>query len=77
MDETLYNTTDLYMTAVLISGRYHIKEVTLEGNTRRFHFTDSPELRDRIMKYRNKDLPGDLREFVNSIETVKEILHSE
>lgn len=79
MAEETYSTTDFYLTAVLISQKYKIKETTKEGpndRVKRFHFEDSEKLRDTIMEYMNGDLEGNIREFRNSIETVKDMVHS-
>jgi len=79
MAEGTYSTTDFYLTAVLISCKYKIQETTTEGpngRVKRFHFEDTPSLRNTIMQYMNGDLEGNIREFRNSIETVKDMVHS-
>ncbi len=78
-EQELYGTTDFYTTAVLISQKFEVKKITREGpdkRVKRFHFEDTPELRDTIMKYMNGALTGDLRNFRNSIENVKDLVHS-
>ena len=74
-----YSTTDFYTTAVLISKKFLVKEVSVEGTSRkvkRFHFEDTPLLRDTILQYMNRTLDGNLREFRDAIETVKDLVHS-
>ena len=75
----LYSTTDFYTTAVLICKEYEIVKVTREkkdSKVRRFHFESTDELQDTIMKYMNGQLEGNLRKFRNSIETVRDLVHS-
>lgn len=75
----MYSTTDFYITAVLLLRKYKIKETTLEGpkdKVKRFHFDDSDELREVILSYTNGDLVDNIREFKNSIECVKDLVHS-
>jgi hypothetical protein len=79
MSDLLYSTTDFYTTAVLISKKFLVKSVTVEGTNRkvkRFHFDDTPELRQVILEYTNRVLEGNLREFRDAIETVKDLVHS-
>ena len=79
MEEGMYATTDFYTTAVLIAQKFEVKEITTEGpgnRVKRFHFEDSKELKEVIMKYMNNTLNGNLREFRNAIETVKDMVHS-
>jgi predicted secreted protein len=79
MSDNKYSTTDFYTTAVLISQNFEVTEITREGpsqKVKRFHFNDTPELRDVIKKYVNGQLMGDLRNFKNSIECVKDMVHS-
>lgn len=74
-----YSTTDFYTTAILIAQKFEVKQITTEGpngRVKRFHFDDSKELKDVIMKYMNNTLVGNLREFRNAIETVKDMVHS-
>jgi len=73
-----YNTTDFYATAVLIAMKFEVKEVTTEGTgnkIKRFHFEDTPALRETLMKYMNGTLTGSLREFRNAIDSVKDLVH--
>ena len=79
VEKSLYSTTDFYTTAILISQKFEVKEVTNEGpgsRVKRFHFDDSKELRETIMKYMNGALLGNLREFRNAIESTKDLVHS-
>ena len=79
MEDTRYSTTDFYTTAVLLLKKYKIKEITTEGpqkKVKRFWFEDSDELRAIIMEYMNGDLCENLRDFRNSIDTVKDLVHS-
>jgi hypothetical protein len=81
----MYSTADFYTAALLICLRYEIVEVTREGvesrrdgkgRTRRFHFYDSKELRQDLMDYMNNKKVGNLRDYRDAIETVKELVHS-
>lgn len=70
-----YTTTDLYTVAVLVSQGYPIEEV--RGDSRKkFVFKDNEQLRTCIRDFMNGALKGDLRNFKNAIETVKDLLHS-
>lgn len=78
-DENIYSTTDFYTTACLLSQEYKVISITTEGpgnKVKRFHFQDSPELRKTILAYMNRDLSGNLRQFRDAIETVKDMVHS-
>lgn len=78
-EESLYTTTDFYTTAVLISKKFLVKKITTEGpgkKVKRFHFDDSPELRQIVLDYMNRSLTGNIREFRDAIETVKDMVHS-
>ena len=79
MSENEYATTDFYTTAVLIAQKFEVQSITTEGpagKVKKFHFADTPALREAIMKYMNGTLTGNLREFRNAIETVKDMVHS-
>ena len=79
MQEGIYSTTDFYTTAMLIAQRYEVKQVTSEGpsgRVKRFHFTNNDELQKIVMKYMNGSLEGNLKDFKNAIETVKDLVHS-
>ena len=74
-----YSTTDFYITAVLITKDFEVEEITQEGpenRTKRFHFTENKELRNTILHYMNGNLEGNLKEFKQAIETVKDMVHS-
>lgn len=74
-----YSTTDFYTTAVLIAKRFQVERITTEGpgnKVKRFHFKDSPELRQVILSYMNRQQEGNLRDFRDAIETVKDMVHS-
>lgn len=78
--DTAYSTTDFYTTAVLIAMDFEVLEVTKEGpgnRVKRFHFEDTPELRDAIKQYLNGKLTGSYRKFKNSIESVKDMVHGD
>lgn len=78
-DEQEYSTTDFYTTACLLSQEFKVQEVTTEGpgnKVKRFHFKDTEELRKMILSYMNRDLTGNLRQFRDAIETVKDMVHS-
>lgn len=76
---TAYSTTDFYTAAVLIAQGFKVDKVTTNpgGRVKTFHFPDSVELRDIQMKYVNGILEGNIRQFKNSIETVKDLLHTQ
>lgn len=78
-EEELYGTTDFYTTAMLISKKFEIKKVTSEGRegrTKKFYFEDSDELRETLMRYMNAALEGNIREFRNAIDVVKDLVYS-
>lgn len=77
--DTEYSTTDFYTAAVLISQGFEVKNVTTNTTTKvkKFHFIDTPVLRDIQMSYLNGNLNGNIRVFKNAIETVKDLLHSQ
>lgn len=78
--DSTYSTTDFYTTAVLIAMDFEVLEVTKEGpgnRVKRFHFEDTPELRNVIKQYMNGKLQGSFREFKNSIEVVKDLVHGD
>ena len=74
-----YSTTDFYTTAVLISQDFPVIEVTKEGHggkVKRFHFKQTPEVQKVVMDYINGKLEGNIRDFRNAIETVKDMVYS-
>ena len=80
-----YTTTDFYTAALLMCLGYELLETRSEGHngqpdprgrTKRFCFEDSKELRAHILSYMNSKLEGNLRNFRDSIEKVKDIVHS-
>ncbi len=80
MSDKRYSTTDFYTTAVLISKNFEIVEVTAEGpagKVKKFHFSDSDDLRKMVLAYHNGALEGNLRDMRNGIEAVKDMVHSE
>lgn len=79
MDESKYVTSDFYTTAVLILSGFEVLEVTSHGpalKVKKFHFENTAELQEVIMSYMNGKLEGNIRAFRNSIETVKDMVHS-
>ena len=75
-----YSTTDFYTAAVLISQKFEVQSVSLGGpgnRVKRFHFKESPAIRSTVMSYMNRILVGNLREFRDAIETVKDLVHSD
>jgi hypothetical protein len=75
----MYSTTDFYTTAVLMSQGFLVKKVEGEGpgnRVKRFFFEDSDELRETILQYINGTLEGNIRDFRNAIEKVKDLVHS-
>ena len=84
-EKELYSTTDFYTAALLICLKYEIKKVTREnpggsddpqGKVRRFYYEDTDELRADILEYMNGKKSGNLREFRDAIENVKDLVHS-
>lgn len=78
-DNLEYTTTDFYTTAVLISKKFIVTQVSTEGpgkKVKRFHFTDSQDLRQVVLSYMNRVLEGNIREFRDAIEIVKDMVHS-
>ena len=74
-----YSTTDFYTTAVLISQEFQVTEVSREGHqgkVKRFHFDKTPEVQEVVMSYINGKLEGNIRDFRNAIETVKDMVYS-
>ena len=78
MAET-YNTTDFYITAMLIAEDHEVISITTEGpdnRVKRFHFDDSEELRSKVLQYMNGKLNGSYKKFKQAIETTKDMVHS-
>jgi hypothetical protein len=74
-----FNSTDFYIVAMLVSQGFPIINIGNEGRdgkVKRFHFVDTEELRAAILKYTNGILEGNIKGFKNSIESIKDILHS-
>lgn len=74
-----YSTGDFYTTAVLLFSGFDVVEITSsgpDGRVKKFHFENSPELQQVIMDYMNRRLVGNIRQFRDSIETVKDMVHS-
>jgi len=77
--EGKYTTTDFYTTAVLVLKKFEVLEITSEGPTnrvKRFVFEDNDELRTTILSDTNGTMDGNLRDFRNGIECVKDMVHS-
>lgn len=75
-----YITSDFYTAAVLVSQGFNVSEVStasVGSKVKKFHFANSPELKDIQMKYLNGSLEGNIRSFKNAIETIKDIIHSD
>lgn len=77
----LYNTADFYTAALLICRGHKIEKITTEKSKHKkdkksFYFTDSEELQADLLSYMNRDLEGNLRDFRDAIERVKDIVHS-
>lgn len=75
-----YSTTDFYTTAVLISRGFAVVDVCREGHqgkVRRFHFEKTPAVQEVVMSYINGKLEGNIRDFRNAIETVKDMVYSQ
>lgn len=74
-----YATTDFYTTAMLVYKKFPVIKITAEGNNgrvKRFHFEDTDELRQAILCYMNGQMEGNLRDFRNSIESIKDAVHT-
>ena len=77
--ESQYSTTDFYTTAMLISQNFTVLHVTKEGpngKVKRFYFDKTPEVKEVVMSYVNGKLNGNVRDFKNAIETVKDMVYS-
>ena len=77
--DTQYSTTDFYTTAMLISQNFTVLHVTkegLNGKVKRFYFDKTPEVKEIVMSYVNGKLNGNVRDFKNAIETVKDMVYS-
>ena len=73
----MYETTDFYTCAVLISCGFEVKQIeNKQGNTKKFFFEDTGPLRETILKYMNGALDGNLRTFKNAINATKDMIHS-
>lgn len=73
----LYGTTDLYTAAVLMSCGHKVVEViNADSKTKRFHFQDSPALHIARMSYLNGTLEGNIKNFKNAIEAIKDMIYS-
>lgn len=75
-EETLFATTDFYTSALLVCLGYEIKKITADGRVKKFHFEDTPELRQDILDYMNRKKMGNLRDFRDAIERIKDLVHS-
>ena len=77
-EEGLFGTTDFYTSALLICLGYEIRKITSEnfGKLKKFHFEDSEELQNDILAYMNRKQVGNLRDFRDAIERVKDLIHS-
>lgn len=78
--EKEYSTTDFYTTAVLISQKFQVLYVSKKGTTGKvkcFHFDNTPLVQKAIMNYINGNLEGNIKEFRNALETVKDMVHSQ
>ena len=78
-DKKDYTTTDFYTTAILVLLKFEVLEIRAEGasgKVKRFVFKDVPELRETILSYMNGTMEGNLRDFRNAIETIKDMVHS-
>jgi hypothetical protein len=79
LTEGLYGTTDFYTAALLICLNYEVKKITTgqpNKKVKTFHFEDSEGLRKDILDYMNSKREGNLRDFRDAIETVKDLVHS-
>jgi len=75
----MYITGDLYTTAVLLLKGFDIQEVSShgpEGRIKKFHFNDCPELQQVLMDYMNGKVEGNIRDFRNKVENVKDLIHN-
>lgn len=77
--EKTYITGDFYTTAVLILNKFEVLKLTShgpDGRVKKFHFEETEELKEVVMDYMNGKLEGNIRSFRNSIEVVKDMVHS-
>ena len=75
----LFSTTDFYATAVLISKGHKVAKVEShhrDSKIKVFFFKKTPAISNLLMSYANGDLAGNIREFKNAIDTVKELVHN-
>jgi hypothetical protein len=78
-EQVLFGTTDFYTSALLICLGYDIIKITSEGQggrVKKFHFEDSEKLRADILDYMNRKKTGNLRDFRDAIERIKDLVHS-
>ena len=72
-----YLTTDFYTAAVLIAQGFELLRTSNSTpKVKTFHFKRTPELAAVQHQYLTGSLSGNIRQFKNAIETVKDILHS-
>jgi len=73
-----FSTNDLYTTAILIACGFPMVEVDTNDDTGRktFYFDNTEDLKKSLMAYRNGTLTGNLKNFKNAIENVKDIVHA-
>ena len=74
-----YSTTDFYITAMLLSQNFKLRHIKNEGDSKRikrFFFEDSDKLNTSIIDYSNGSLTGNIRGFRQSIDIVKDLVHS-
>ena len=78
-----YVTTDFNITAALKSQGFKViktspsDRVSSKGRIKQFHFENSEALKKAKMLYINGDLVGNLRDFTNAIESVKELIYGD
>ena len=80
MEQEIYTTTDFYTAAVLISQGFNIVDTTLlDSNikTKVFHFENTRLLQEIRKSYIDGKLVGNIRQFKNAVEEIKDRLHSQ
>ena len=75
-DTTSFSTSDLYTSAVLLCLDHRITDITAEGKIKTFHFENTEELNRDVFDYVNGKKLGNLRDFRDAIERVKDLIHA-
>ncbi|MCX5782730.1 MAG: DUF5659 domain-containing protein [Elusimicrobia bacterium] len=68
---SLFETSDLYLAAVLHALKFKISEVKTEGRRTVFIFVDDESRRKAIVEYYNGELEIKARDFIDSVKNLK------